>query len=267
MQNYPLGLGTDWTGVHVYRKKGTITSVKNYHVHDFYEINLVHSGNIKILLNGQITDFNGACLILTAPRTPHYISCKTDVLYKRSYLLFEENFVLNVTPHWEELKNLFLPDGAILYLTTAQADFFEGLISYIEKETTAFRKKLMIFYMLSHLYELSDKKSANRLPQYLIEAMEYINLNYGEKITAQIIADSLNISRTTLLCNFAKFLNTTFNEYLSECRLENAKKMLLKGCSVEECAISCGFADSGGLIRLFKRKYQLTPLEYKKQHS
>ena len=267
MQNYPMGVGGTWQGVKVYKKQGNITSVKNYHTHQFYEINLVHSGNIRILLNGQLTDFKGSCIILTAPETPHYIACNSDTLYKRSYLLFEEDFLKGVTPYWEDLKRLFLPDGAVLYITKEQTEFFSKIIDNIEAEENIFRKKLIICYMLSHLYELSDKKSKTPLPQYLIKAMEYINSNYSKKITAKNIAQLLNVSRTTLLCNFTKYLNTTFNEYLSECRLENAKKLILEGLSVEECALKCGFADSGGLIRLFKRKYNITPLEYKKQHS
>ena len=47
---YNFGFGREWNDVLVTRRDGYYTSVTDYHEHEFYEINLILSGNVKILM-------------------------------------------------------------------------------------------------------------------------------------------------------------------------------------------------------------------------
>jgi hypothetical protein len=50
---YDHGYGSLWQDVLVYRREGFTTSVADYHEHEYYELNLILSGNVRILLPGQ----------------------------------------------------------------------------------------------------------------------------------------------------------------------------------------------------------------------
>ena len=51
-KKYDYGYGKIWKDIYVERKEGYKTSVVDYHEHEFYEINLILSGNVKVLLEG-----------------------------------------------------------------------------------------------------------------------------------------------------------------------------------------------------------------------
>ena len=53
---YDYGYGKLWNDVHVERRSGYSTSVTDFHKHSFYEINLILSGNIKILLQDRFEE-------------------------------------------------------------------------------------------------------------------------------------------------------------------------------------------------------------------
>ena len=68
----------------------------------------------------------------------------------------------------------------------------------------------------------------------------------------------------------AFFKETTgwgFSDYLRELRLERAARLLRESAeSVAEVAYETGFADQSHLQRLFKGRYGICPLAYRKQH-
>lgn len=45
----------------------------DYHMHEYYEISLILSGNVNILLNDKVESCATAKLVLLAPLTSHYI--------------------------------------------------------------------------------------------------------------------------------------------------------------------------------------------------
>ena len=92
---YDYGFGTAWKTVHVEKREGYYTSVTDFHEHDFYEINLILSGNVKILLKDSFEMGGENKVVLTGPNTPHYILCQSDTLYSRLYVLFTEEFIAN----------------------------------------------------------------------------------------------------------------------------------------------------------------------------
>ena len=77
---YDYGYGTRWTERFVYSKAAHFTSVVDFHEHDFYEINLILSGNYRILLSDQTHEDTECCVLITKPGTRHFVSCRSDQL-------------------------------------------------------------------------------------------------------------------------------------------------------------------------------------------
>lgn len=263
-QEYEYGFGVDWLDLYTNRREGFYTSVSDFHEHAFYEINLVLSGNIKVLLPNRVESGRESRVILTAPHTPHYISCTPDVLYSRHYLLFSHSFVANEIPQWRELLSVFGENGNTITLSVQQTAVCEGIIRQIELEKMPFRRRLLVFYLLSYVSELDQSHSVTPRtpPQYVMEALTYIEEHYAEKITADQLAQRLYIGRTSLMMSFKRETGVTFHRYLRSCRLKHAVHLLENGKSESEIAELCGFCDASNLVKIFKQEYGLTPKQY-----
>ena len=261
------GYGSEWTDLYIEQREGYYTSVSDFHQHPFYELNLILSGNVKILLKDRVVDGSGNFIVLTKPGTPHFISCSPEVLYSRLYLSFSDAFIADYIPEWKNLLTLFGEGGRIAALSPEQTEFCRKQIEAIRSEQSRFRQRLMILCLLSHLADMETavQTTPTATPRYIIDALSYLNRHYREKIVAEDLARRLFICRTTLMTAFKKYTGTTLNEYLIHLRLKNALHLLRDGKTVQQAAEQCGFCDSSGLIRCFKRYYQMTPRQYLSQ--
>lgn len=265
---YDLGYGHVWNDVFVKYKEGYRTSVTDYHAHGFYEINLILSGNVKILMKDRFEEGNGKYLVLTRPGTPHYISCKPDTLYRRLYLIFTEDFIKDLFIEDPDIKSIFGDFGAIIKISDENAELFRKTIEQIRVEELR-EQRFLTHYFLSKVESTCERnaRSHTKTPEYVINALSYIESHYGEKITAEGLAKALYIGRTTLMTEFKKHTGKTLVDYLTAYRIKNAILLLKEDRTLEYTAEKCGFSDSSGLIRAFKRSFGTTPHKYIKNSS
>ncbi len=259
---YDYGYGSDWKDVHISKKSGYYSSVADFHEHNFYEINLILSGNVRILLSDRTEEASECRMVLTKPDTPHFISCKPDTLYSRIYLLFSEEFIADYIPEWKQLSLLFGKKGQILTLNEEQKDFCLDIMEKIQKETDNLRKRLLILYLLSYIGDFSEINRPEKAPSYLIDILSYINENYADKITALSLAERFYMGRTTLVTSFKKYTGSTLNQYIVHLRLKKAISFIKDGKTLQEAAELCGFNDSSTLIKSFKKNFGTTPKKY-----
>lgn len=99
-------------------------------------------------------------------------------------------------------------------------------------------------------------------------AMRYISANYENHISVKDICDAVGYSKSTVLAAFRKEYSLTVNAYLTNLRLEQAKKMLSGGeFTVYEIATRCGFSDQSYFSKVFSRKYGVTPTDYRRDEK
>lgn len=95
--------------------------------------------------------------------------------------------------------------------------------------------------------------------------VQYLNSNYGEKITVSDMADMAALSQSHFARIFKAETGRSPFDYLLNLRLEKARKMLRAGdLSITEAALRCGFNSPSHFSACFKKSYSFTPLKYKK---
>ncbi|MCD7891981.1 MAG: AraC family transcriptional regulator, partial [Ruminococcus sp.] len=95
--------------------------------------------------------------------------------------------------------------------------------------------------------------------------MEFIEFHYMEELTVDQIAKSVSISNSACLRCFHEMLNTTPMQYVMEIRLKKAAALLRStNKSAKDIALDCGFNDISYFTKLFRRKYDCTPGNYRK---
>lgn len=249
-------------GVSVSESEGYHPYMTDFHSHDYYEINFILSGDMSIYLPNIDKKGSFMGLVLSAPGTPHYITCTERILYKRINLFFYEDFIAEGFVEYKSLLSAFSHGGNIIELGQESASELLFMIRKIAEEKSIFRKRALLSYILSFISELDGESQDKSLPPYIDEALAYISENYSEKILSSELAHRIGVGRTTLMTSFKKHLGITLGEYITKCRILNAVNLLKKGKSEGETAELCGFGEPSNLIRSFKKEFGMTPIKY-----
>jgi|GEM_PF-1254211 len=101
----------------------------------------------------------------------------------------------------------------------------------------------------------------------IVKAIDFIDSCYHDSISLVDVANHINISPNYFSILFKKEMGMGFSEYLLNIRLEKSK-LWLKDCNVKvyEAAFKAGFNNNQYFNRVFKDKFGITPLAYRKQN-
>lgn len=98
--------------------------------------------------------------------------------------------------------------------------------------------------------------------------LEYVGERYQGVIRQPEVARFVGMSTSRFRVFFKETTGWGFGDYLRDLRLERAARMLRETTeSVAAIACQAGFADQSHLQRLFKSKYAISPLAYRKRHQ
>lgn len=100
------------------------------------------------------------------------------------------------------------------------------------------------------------------LTKQIIVARFYIDKHFPDKIGLDQIAAKAHISKFHFIRLFRKYYGRTPNQYLQEVRIENAKKLLKKGKSIDDVCSAIGFTSKTSFIKLFKEMTGKTPMVF-----
>ena len=95
-------------------------------------------------------------------------------------------------------------------------------------------------------------------------AIQFIDDNYAQPLSMQSVCDEIGISQTYLSRLFRKYSDTTFNAYLTRCRMEAAKQLLREkpDLLLRDVAACVGYEDSSYFTTVFHQYTGLTPSQY-----
>lgn len=119
--------------------------------------------------------------------------------------------------------------------------------------------------LLVHLEGKQEEQSG--YSRVIRGVLDYIAEHYGdEDLSITSIAEHLHFSPAYLNVLFKQEIKVTLKQYLSNYRLEMAKKMLEQGYDkVSEIAEQCGYANANYFAKVFREVTGLSPAEYRKE--
>ncbi len=98
--------------------------------------------------------------------------------------------------------------------------------------------------------------------------LQYIHVNYQSPISLDDIAETVSLSKSSVLNLFQKNIHTSPINYLVHYRLKRAAKLLVTTQSnVSEIARDTGFENIGYFCRKFKEVFRMMPGEYRKREG
>ena len=94
--------------------------------------------------------------------------------------------------------------------------------------------------------------------------LEFIQSHYTEDISLQDVAQVMNYSDAYFCKLFRQCFDKSFTTYLSEFRVEKAKRLLTDvTINVKEISDKVGYRDPNYFAKVFKRIVGITPSEYR----
>lgn len=120
----------------------------------------------------------------------------------------------------------------------------------------------IIRFLLAFLKERQGAGIKNQMER----AQEFIRKNYDKDLPLKVVSDYVSLSENYFSAQFFKYSGKNFSEYLSNIRIEKAKKYLeTTDLKMYEICQRIGYANVEHFSRVFKKAVGVSPLKYRKQ--
>lgn len=254
--------------------------MKVQHYHDAYEIYYQAAGERTLILNGMRYRLKEGDLYVLRPLELHYTESGGAPCYER-YLLNLPVGQMKAVLSGTETDLLFEKlDSCVLHLEEKAKSRilgqFRQIIRLSEKAGFLAEKTLCaaVLLLLMEVREEAGKRDGQsitkgeRIPEEMEAAIRYIHARCAEKITLEETAGMVHMSRYHFCRKFHEATGATFLEYLYNVRLAKTHRLLLEtDLSPGEIAARCGFSSTAHLTRVFRKKYQMAPGQFRKSRK
>ena len=238
-----------------------LTPLEPAHRHMSCEAVLVLRGELRVSLNGTISDMKKDDILFIGSETEHCLSGNEDCLI----------CTLTISPEvcWH-LTNVFCDSTKIADAAAFQRlrrTFRQLLLGRQSGNGQDNYLQLSLCYHFLHVLETYFRTGQDE-EDIVLQMKQYIFRNYRDEISLQTMADHFHFSLAYLSRMFKKKIGVNFLNYLSALRTERAAEEILhtdKG--ITTIAMEQGFSSLSSFYKQFSEKYGMQPHEYRKAYS
>lgn len=233
------------------------------HAHTYYEIEIITDGSGIMTLNGESYKFSRGFAYILRPTDSHsYVYNGTTTFLN---LIFSENTFSkklmdillcssgnNVAKLDEETMSEIISLFRIAIREQQQGDeFYDGII-------TSCAQAVMLLIARNSGFRDTQKEN-----QSIFRALRYIKSNYRSSITLSDVAKSAGLSPTYFSSLFIKEVGCGYKEYLTNLRIEYAKKLLKDSdATASEVCYEAGFNSYSVFLKAFSSVVGMSPSKY-----
>ncbi|MBE7011258.1 MAG: AraC family transcriptional regulator [Ruminococcaceae bacterium] len=124
--------------------------------------------------------------------------------------------------------------------------------------------ELYLHIFNSHTYEKAMTGEKSNAETYLDFCVNYIKSHIYESVSVAKLTELLGVSQPYLYKIFSQKFNMSVKKYITLCKIEVAKNLLLKtNMSITEIANSVGYSDSLAFSKMFSSYEGISPGKYR----
>jgi AraC-like DNA-binding protein len=253
-----------------------------FHYHEVYELNFISGGaGTKRFVGDNQEEIKDLELVLVGKNLPH---CWLD-----APVLKNPMHEVTIQFHPDLLNDNLLHRNQLIPIRKLLEKASRGIL--FSQETThllknkicqlstlhGFESVLTFLYILHNLsldnsekllvsidYKNSSIVSDN---ERLETVLSFINNNFEKNITLEEAARKINLGPASFCRFIKKNTGKGFVDHLHEIRISQVLRLLIDtDYSISEISYRCGFNNLSFFNRLFKKKFQCTPKEFREQH-
>lgn len=242
----------------------SITSGQVYsfptHAHAYYEMTCYAPAPASVSVNGQKISLQTPCILLMTPSDFHRIQAEQGPGGYYIKAEFDESVLAPAARGFLDAPR-YLAGEEEMALPRL---LFEEM--HCQRSCTEYAAQL-----LSSLVMLLGRKGDSLAPggqqrchALVLQATRILNEQFAGPVTLSSLAAALSVSPQYFSQIFSQAMGIPFQEYLSALRLRLAAEWLRESDrSVTDICFGCGYRNLSHFLRSFKRRYGLSPLQYR----
>ncbi len=254
------------------------------HSHEEFELNFIQNGKgTKRVVGDHLDEIDNLEMVLVGPNLQHgwfTHKCKSKEIKE-----------ITIQFHRDLFDEKFLHRNQMGFIRTMFERSLRGIL--FSKETTqaimprlfAFTKKHgfdSVLELMSILHDLSTSRNMRTLSDVSFNntetisynsrriemVMKYLNNNFDKTVTLGEAARLAAMSEVAFSRFFKMRTGQTFVDTLTEIRLGHASRLLIETThGITEVAYKCGFNNISNFNRIFKKKKDCTPKEFRQEFN
>ena len=257
------------------------TNKLQIHWHNDLEIIKVLEGSSRYIINGYTYDVSKGDIVIVNPKQVHQawstgeedsknrvIQLKYNLLKTQMIDKVTEEYILPLIRSKYVFANV-VNDLKVYQLFDSLDDFLTEKPQFYELSVKSIIY-ILFTYLFSngHYYEYKEyMRRQLDTHDFIRKTVGYIQENYDQSISLNQLSELNNISKYHLCHIFKKNTNMTISEYITDYRLTEAIRLLQETKkNITTISYDIGFNSTSYFILTFKKKYGLSPGQYRKQH-
>ena len=233
------------------------------HMDDRIELYVLLEGDVSFVVESSLYKLSAGDAIVTKPNERHHCILNADSVHRHGCFWFDpvSSFIFGeFMSHETGKNNLIVPDRK------SKDRLFEifGEIEKASEEKDSLRQFYLILEMIDiYRKHMSVDNNEQELPDMLRIILEDIDINFKEIRSLDYFKEKYYLSSSTLNRMFRLYLDTTPKTYIETRCLAHSRTLLQEGKSVLSACMESGFSDCSNYIRLFKKRFNMTPGQYR----
>ncbi len=240
-----------------------------YHQHrhrGFFEIDYCMEGQLIQVLNGKKNVMMPGSLLVVREKDTHSLR-GTDVKFANIVLAAD---LLDGSRHASEL--LSTKNNPYVMIPERRRPEFEALIGeLVEKQDTPERELIFHRFFYDVLIEWFVPRmpvTNQRIPEWLKQGLAELEKMEAATWSPSILVKCCCKSREHVARTFQAVLGVSMSRYMNDMKLTKAKTQLLyTNTEIVDICFDAGFNNINYFYRLFKKRFMMTPGNYRKKHT
>ncbi len=254
------------------------------HYHEEFELNFIQNAKgAKRVIGDHIDEISDHELILVGPNLQHgwfTHKCRSKEIRE-----------ITIQFHRDLFDEKFLQRNQMSFIRNMFERSLRGIM-FSPETIQVIRPRLMelpqkhgfdsVLELMSILHDLSTSRNIRSLSdssfsnmeslsynsRRVEKVMEYLNRNFDKEVNLSEAAKLTNMTEVSFSRFFKIRTGKTFVDTLNEIRLGHASRMLIDTTqSINEVAYKCGFNNMSNFNRIFKKKKDCTPKEFREAYN
>lgn len=254
------------------------------HYHEEFELNFIQNAKgSKRIIGDHIEEIDDLELVLVGPNLQHgWFTHKC---------LSNEIHEITIQFHRDLFDDKFLQRSQMTFIKNILEGSLRGVL-FSRETIMSIRSRIIelpqkqgfdsVLELMSILHDLSTSRNIKMLSnatfnntetlsynsRRIEKIMAYMNKNFDRNISLQEAAKIAGMTEVALSRFFKLRTGKTFVDTLNEVRLGTASRMLIETTqSINEVAFKCGFNNMSNFNRIFKKKKDCTPKEFRETYT
>ena len=185
-------------------------------------------------------------------------------------MLEEDAFITQISPEMLKRKTVFL---FFRILRILEPFLEKEKLPWFNEKDSQFMEirwyssllsqgKQFLFYLVKSIRIKREEENINPMEK----CREYLQKHYMEELSLETVAAKFHFNPSYFSTLFKQSIGTSFSEFLSCIRMEQAVKLLSESEEkIKNIALKVGYRDSNYFIRSFKKRYGVTPEDFRRR--